>query len=139
MQLIRYMNLFSKITRLSAKSCFIYNNTIVYVVAHAIVQRAIRKDNSNLRKISGIIGKRIRVIAEPRGVEDLKSFVSVLVSPIQFEKIEVVKNDKQEEEIVITAGGREPKAMLIGRGRARETEMKEVLEQYFKIKNMRIA
>jgi NusA-like KH domain protein len=142
MQLIRYMNLFGKVTRISAKHCFIYNNTIVYVVAHMAVQMAIGRDNSNLKRLSEITGKRIRVIAEPRGVEDLNSFISVLVAPIKFEKIEIVEKtteaENKEKEVVIMTGDREAKAMLIGRGRARETELKEIIEQYFKIKNVRI-
>ena len=136
------MNLFGKVTRLSAKHCFIYNNTIVYVVPHMAVQMAIGKDNYNLKKLSEITSKRIRVIAEPRGVEDISSFVSVLVSPIKFERLEIIdktaEGENKEKEVVITTGGREAKAMLIGRGRARQTELKEIIEQYFKIKNLRI-
>lgn len=143
MQLIRYMNLFGKVVGVSAKHCFLYNNTVVYVVPHMLVQRAIGKENINLKKLSSIVGKRIRVISEPRGMEDLSSFVSVLVSPIKFEKMDVVEKanegENKEKEAVITAGDREAKAMLIGRGRIRETELKEILEQYFKIKNLRIA
>jgi NusA-like KH domain protein len=132
------MNLFSRVTRVSAKHCFIYNNTVVYVVPGAWVQGAIGRDNINLKKLSGVIGKRIRVLAQPSGIQDLNNFVSVLVSPIQFEKLDVINNEKGEKEAVIATGGREAKAMLIGRGRAREAELKEILEQYFEIKNLRI-
>jgi len=138
MQIMRYMNLFSRITRVSAKHCFVYNNTVVYVVSRVFVQPAIGKDNINLKKLSDIIGKRIRVLAEPFGMKDLNDFVSVLVSPIKFERLEVIDNEKKEKEAVITTGGREAKAMLIGRGRQRESELKDVLEQYFGIKNVRI-
>lgn len=138
MQLIRYMNLFSRITRVPAKHCFLYNNTVVYVVPRMAVQMAIGKENSNLRKLSGIIGKRIRVLAQPLSIKDLNNFVAVLVSPIQFEKLEVIENEKSEKEAIINTGGRESKAMLIGRGRARESELKSILDQYFDIKNVRI-
>jgi NusA-like KH domain protein len=138
MQLIRYMNLFSRITRVSAKHCFIYNNTVVYVIPKVFVQQAIGKENANLKKLSDIINKRIRVVAEPFGLNDLENFVRVLVSPIKFDRLEVAENEKGDKEAVVTAGGRESKAMLIGRGRARENEMKGILEQYFGIKNFRI-
>jgi len=138
MQLMRYMNLFSGVARVSAKHCFIYNNTVVFVVPGAFVQRAIGKDNANLKRLSEIVGKRIRVLAEPFGMKDLTHFVSVLVSPIIFEKLDVSENEAKEKEAVITTGGREAKAMLIGRGRARETELKSILDQYFGIKHLRI-
>jgi transcription antitermination factor NusA-like protein len=71
-------------------------------------------------------------------LNDLENFVRVLVSPIKFDRLEVAENEKGDKEAVVTAGGRESKAMLIGRGRARENEMKGILEQYFGIKNFRI-
>jgi len=138
MQLIRYANLFGRITRIDAKNCFIYNNTVVFVVPVALVQAAIGKDNINLKKMSGIINKRIRVVGQPNGIKDIEKFVGVIVAPIKFEKIEIIANEKAEKEIVISTAGREPKAMLIGRGRARETELKGILEQYFGIRNLRI-
>jgi NusA-like KH domain protein len=138
MQLIRYANLFGRITRIDAKHCFIYNNTVVFVVPVALVQAAIGKDNINLKKMSGIINKRIRVVGQPNGIKDIEKFVGVIVAPIKFEKIEIIANEKAEKEIVISTAGREPKAMLIGRGRARETELKGILEQYFGIRNLRI-
>lgn len=138
MQFIRYMNLFSRVTRIPAKHCFAYNNMLVFVVPKFTLEKAIGNNNSNLKKLSEIIGKRIRVVSEPSGEKDIEKFVSVIASPIQFEKLEVVENDKKEKEILITTGNMESKAMLIGRGRAREAELKEIMEQYFKIKNLRI-
>lgn len=138
MQFIRYMNLFSRITKVSAKHCFLYNNMIVFVVPLNAVDRAIGKDNLNLKKMSNIIGKRIRVVSQPKSINDLNKFVSVIVYPIKFQNIELNKNS-EDKEIIITAGGRENKAMLIGRMRARETELKDILEQYFAIKTLKIV
>ena len=137
MQFMRYMNLFEKVTRISPSHCFTYNNTLVFVVPRPLVQRAIGKDNLNLKKVSGILEKRIRVLAEPKSMEDLQQFFTVLVSPITFEKLEII-NGEAGKELIITTGGRESKAMLIGRDRLREKEMKDILDQHFDIKNVRI-
>jgi NusA-like KH domain protein len=137
MQFMRYMNLFSRVTRINSSHCFSYNNTLVFVVPKVFIQRAIGRENSNLKKLSGILGKRIRVLAEPKNVNDIQQFFSVLVSPITFEKLEII-NGESGKELIITAGNRESKAMLIGRERAREKEMKDILNQYFEIKNIRI-
>jgi len=137
MQFMRYMNLFAKITRVSSKHCFSYNNMLVFAVPGDFVQQAIGRDNSNLKKLSSILGKRIRVIAQPSGDKDLSRFVETLVSPIQFQKLDVVDAESGKEAI-ITTSGRESKAMLIGRERAREAELKEILDQYFNVKILRI-
>ena len=52
-------------------------------------------------------------------------------------EIEYQSIDVREEEVIITAG-MESKAMLIGRGRAREAELRDILEQYFGIKYIKI-
>jgi NusA-like KH domain protein len=139
MQVMRYMNLLARVTRVNAKHCFLYNNTIVYVVSGQFVQYAIGRNNENLKKLSEIIGKRIRVLAEPKGEGDLNQFVGVLVAPAKFEKIEIVDNqENREREVVVYTDGRESKAMMIGRGRQREIELKDILGQYFGVKNLRI-
>jgi len=112
---------------------------LVFVVPQPAVQMAIGKENLNLKKLSDILGKRIRVVAEPNGIKDLQHFVTTIVSPIQFEKLELLTAvDGGGKEAVITTGGRESKAMLIGRGRAREAELRDILEQYFGVKVLRI-
>ena len=132
MQLIRYINLFGRITGVSAKHCFLYNNMIVFIVDSFAIERSLGRDNSNLKKISNIVNKRVRVLAEPSSKKDIEKFISVLVSPIQYQNLEV-----KDDEVIITAG-MESKAMLIGRGRVREQELKAILEQYFRIKNLKI-
>ena len=132
MQFIRYMNLFGRVSKVSAKHCFSYNNMLVFVVPGYAIERAIGSNNSNLKKLSDILGKRIRVVAEPKGRRDIAGFIRVLVSPIEYQNIEV-----KEDEVLITAG-RESKAMLIGRGRVREQELGDILEQYFGIKSLKI-
>lgn len=138
MQFIRYINLFSKVTKVSPKHCFAYNNMLVFIVPKMAVEMALGRDASNLKKLSEILGKRIRVVGEPQGRKDMDGFLKVLVSPIQYEKLEV-KNGLAGEEIIINAGGLENRSMLIGRGRARENELKAVVEQYFGIKNLKIV
>ncbi len=143
MQFMRYMNLFARITGIAPKHCFAYNNMLVFIIPGFAIERAIGRDNSNLKKLSAIFGKRIRVVAEPNGLKDLQKFVKILVSPVEFEKIEIVEtlsenNNNTLKEAVVTTSNREQKAMLIGRGRAREDELKNILEQYFGAKNLRI-
>jgi len=111
---------------------FEYNNTIVFVVPRKLVIKAIGQNNSNLERLSQIIGKKVKIVATPNGIEDIQNFVSVITRPIKFKAIEI-----KENEAVICANP-QSKASLIGKGKIRLTEMENILEQYFGIKKVRI-
>jgi len=132
MQFIRYANLFSRITRLTTNHCFEYNHTIIFVVPRNLVMRAIGPNNMNLRKLSDVIGKKIKIIAEPKGIEDLNSFASIITYPIKFKSIDV-----RDGEAVINAN-MQSKASLIGKEKARLSEMENILGQYFGIRKVRV-
>lgn len=135
MQFIRYLNLFGRISRIQARHCFSYNNMIIFVVPARDVQMAIGQNNINLRKLSGILSKRIRIVAQPRTKSsyEIKHFIATIVSPIKFTDINF-----SNDEIVITAD-MEGKSRLIGRNRVRQEELAGILKQYFGIRNLRIA
>jgi len=132
MKLIRYANLFSKVTKISTNHCFGYNNLIVFAVPRKFVSMAIGRENSNLKRLNNIIGKKIKIVAIPNGKEDIENFVSVITYPVKIKSIEIKDN-----EAIINAHP-QSKASLIGRGKIRLNEMRDVLEQYFGIKKVRI-
>lgn len=134
MQFIRYINLFGKITRVQAKHCFAYNNMLIYVVAQHDVAQAIGQNSINLEKISRILNKRIRIVAQPKlnSRQEIEEFIRTIICPVKFSGLEI-----NGQEAVITAG-RENKAQLIGRQRARQEELQDILEQYFGIKKVTI-
>lgn len=107
---------------------------LIFVVPYRLVQNAIGRDNRNLQKLSNILHKRIRIVAEPKSdsPQDIRQFVTTIISPVEFNTFEVKNHD-----LTITAG-REGKARLIGRGRIRQQELQHILEQYFGIKKINI-
>ena len=132
MKLIRYANLFERVTRIRTNHCFVYNNTIIFAVPRAFVMQAIGRDNNNLKILSEIIKKKIKIVAIPNGISDIENFVSVITYPVKFKAIEV-----KENEAYINASSQN-KASLIGRGKIRLDEMQNILEQYFGIKKVMI-
>jgi len=106
---------------------------LVFIVPAKFVMVALGRDNSNLERLSSIFSKRIRILAEPRSMEDIQEFILRLISPVKFEKLEV-----KDGEAFITAGGMENKAMIIGRNKARLEELKDILKQNFDIKDVRV-
>ncbi|OYT36855.1 hypothetical protein B6U91_00200 [Candidatus Pacearchaeota archaeon ex4484_71] len=131
MQGMRYINLFSKITRVNTRYFFKYNDMLVFGVPKPLLSKSLGKNSENLRKISGILKKRIRVVPLPRGIEDAEKFIKAIISPLDFKEIEI-----KDDEIIVTAGGAN-KAALLGRNKRRLSEMQEIVRNFFK-KNFRI-
>ena len=125
MQHMRYINLFRKISRISPHHCFCYNNIIIFVVAKKSLRLAIGNESRNLRKLNQIIGRKVRVVIEPIGIEDAEQFVSTIIAPAEIKNIEIEGNS-----LIINAGGQN-KAILIGRNKSRFEEMKKIIKEYF--------
>jgi len=126
MQTMRYINLLDKTSRVKTRKCFLYNNSIIFAVPKALMSKAIGADASNIKKLQEKFGKRVRVIKEPANIEDAQRFISDLITPIKFKSLEI--KDKQ---IIISAGGTQNKAALIGRNKRRLIELKQIVEDTF--------
>lgn len=125
MQLMRYLNLFEKITRIRTKYCFFYNNTIVFLVEERLIPRAVGENGRHVKKLAEILGRKIKIVSIPTGDRDIANFVAAIVDPIQFNSLEVTNN-----EVIINAG-RQSKAALIGRNKTRLAEIRKIIKQYF--------
>lgn len=126
MQDLRYLNLFDKVTRIQTKYCFMYNNVLIFAVPRPLIRRALGQDAENLRRISQIVKKRVRVVAIPNSIEDAKSLIQSIINPVTFQDLEIT-----DDEIILTAGS-QSKAALIGRNRRRVLEMQEIIRDFFK-------
>jgi len=123
MQFIRYLNLFEKLTRVTTKNCFVYNNTIIFGVHPSLVSRAIGENGRNVRQMSEILGKKIKVIPFPG--KNVYEFICRIIEPVRFKSLEM--NDK---EVIINAG-RQSKATLIGRNRQRLEELNQIVKENY--------
>jgi len=133
MKFIRYLNLFEKITRIKTQHCFCYNSVIVFVVPKLMMARALGEGGKHVKRMSAILEKKVKVIPAPKGVEEIEKFILDIVYPIKFKTIEI-----KEGGVVISAG-LQSRAALIGRNKTRLNEMRNILNEYFDIKELRIA
>lgn len=132
MQDMRYLNLFGKITKISTRFCFKYNESIIFCVPKNLVSRAIGEGGRNVKKINQILRKKIKIISFPNGIEDAKVFIEAVVSPVTFKNFDI-----KENEIIITAGSQN-KAALIGRNKRRFLELQNIVKGFFD-KELRIV
>lgn len=124
MQDLRYLNLFEKIMRVRTRFCFRYNDSIIFSVPRELVSKSIGENGRNVRKMSEILGKRIRVIASPRGLHDAENFIRAIVAPLTIKSLEIT-----DSEIIV--GGGTNKAALIGRNKRRLFEMQKIVKDFF--------
>jgi len=132
MQGMRQLNLFEKITRIRTRFCFKYNEAIFFCVPRALVQRAVGEKGNNVRRLSEILKKRIKIVPLPNGIQHLKQFIQAIVNPVTFKDIEI-----NEYEIILTAGN-QSKAALLGRNKRRLIEMQKIIKDFFS-KDFRIV
>jgi len=120
-----YLNLFEKVTHVRTRFCFKYNETIFFCVPRSMMSRAIGEGGKNVRRLSEILHKRIKIIAAPNGIEDARRFIESIVDPVKFKGLEV-----KGDEMIIT-GSTQTKASIIGRNKRRLIEMQRVVSDFF--------
>ncbi|MEK6741932.1 MAG: hypothetical protein AABX91_02280 [Nanoarchaeota archaeon] len=124
MQDIRYLNLFERIMGVRTRFCFKYNEGLVFCVPKALVQRSVGENGRNIKEMSEILQRRIKIVAFPENLRDAEFFVRSVVSPTTFKNFEI-----RDGEILITGG--DNKAMLIGRNKKRLFEMQKIVKDFF--------
>ncbi len=127
MQTMRYINILDRTSRVKTSKCFSYNNTIIFAVPRAFLGQAIGPDALNVRRIQEELGKKVRIIAEPNGIEDIQRFVESIVAPVKF-KAMVVENG-----MATLNAGSQSKAALIGRNRRRFEELQRIIKNIFSV------
>lgn len=129
---MRYLNLFGRITKVSTRFCFKYNETIFFCVPRKLVSKSLGENAKNLKQMSQILGKKIKVIFMPQSVKDAKDFIAAIIAPNTFKELQITEN-----EIALTPGP-QSKAALIGRNKRRLLEMQQIVKDFFK-RDFRIA
>lgn len=90
-----------------------------------MLSQSLGKNNSNLKKISDIVKKKIRIVAIPLKIEDAERFIQAIINPFTFKNLEISAN-----EMILTAGAQN-KAALIGRDKRRLIEMQRITRDFF--------
>ena len=125
MRYIRYLNLFGKITRVNTRFCFEYNQFIVFCVPKQLISKAVGIGGKNIKQMSAILSKKIKVVPSPTGIQDAENFIKAIVNPVTFKDLKI-----SDDGIILTAGT-QSKAALIGRNKRRFLEMQEIVKNYF--------
>ena len=126
MQMMRYINLLDKTTKVKTRQCFFYNNAIFFAVPRKLVSKAIGPGALYVRSMQQDLGKKIRIIKSPAGIEEASDFIKDIIAPNKFKELEIRDNN-----LILTAGNNQAKAALIGREKRRYGELQKILKNIF--------
>lgn len=130
LQDIQNINLFEKITKVRPSDCFSYGSFLVFIVSSNELSKAIGPNGANAKKLSGILNRKIKIISYSGNKEE---FVKSILAPIKFKEL------KFENSILTIKAGPQSKALIIGKNSVRLKELKNILERYFKIENIKVS
>ena len=125
MQDMRHLNLFGKITKIRTRFCFTYNDTIIFCVPKRLISKAVGEGGRNVKEMNRILGRKIKIIPDPEGINESREFIENIVSPVTFKGMEI-----RDNEILINAGSQN-KAALIGRNKRRLIELQKIVKDFF--------
>ena len=132
MQRIRYLNLFEKITKVSTKNCFFYNNFVIFAVPSFCMSKAIGNKGENVKKLSSLFEKKVKIVSSPKSIRDAEKFIASIIEPLNFKSFKITSDS------IIISANKENKALLIGRNKTRFMELGKIVKDIFN-KNLRIV
>lgn len=127
-RIIGYITTFENITRTSVKDCFFKDDELIFIVQPGQLGKAIGKNGSNVKLLAGKLKHKLRVIGFD--IDPLR-FVSNLLYPLK--EFEIEMND---DKIVIKAEDRRIRGKIYGRERSNFKWINELLNEYFKGKEL---
>lgn len=129
LETIQQINLFENITKAKVKDC-INDEDLTFIIEEGNIQRALGKDNINIKKLQRLLKKDIKLIAFSK---DPVKFLKNLIYPLRPDNIELKDNA-----LYITTKDSRIKGKIYGRGRERLKKINIIIKKYFNINEVRI-
>ena len=120
---LHFSTLLERLSGARVKDCFQSDQMIYFVVGLADMGRAIGKKAIHIKKLEKDLNKKVRVIAYS---EDIKVFISNLISPVKVAKIE-----ETDSLIILKDTQRKTKSLLIGRDGKQLQLINRAVQRFF--------
>ncbi|MBI2110297.1 NusA-like transcription termination signal-binding factor [Candidatus Woesearchaeota archaeon] len=128
---IQALAFFEQLTHAKVKDCFFEKEKTVFVVEQGEMSKAIGKNGVNVKKMQQISNKQIKVVEfNP----DVKVFLRNYLMPIKVHEITV-----QDKLISLKIDGIRERGIIIGRDRSNLEHLKNVVNKYFDIQEIKVV
>ncbi|MAG78060.1 NusA-like transcription termination signal-binding factor [archaeon] len=121
---IGFINLFEKITRAQVKDCFQEEDALVFVVQPGQIGIAVGKGGVNIKKLTNMFKKKIKVIEFNPSPE---KFMLSLIYPTRPKEIRL-----DGEKLILKTENNKQKGQIFGRDRSNLKRIQGILNKYFK-------
>ncbi len=125
--IIGYINLFKKITRVEAKDCFTTNGMIIFITEPGQAGLAVGKQGRNIQDLKRDLQKDVKIIEHADNPSDL---VKNFVFPLEPANVFLSEQDSKKIINVQFSSGRE-RRFLLGENQAKLKQLKEIIKRYF--------
>lgn len=129
--LLKYISIFESVTQARVKDCIEdLNGNLIFIVYPGEISKAIGKNGSNVKKVTQLLNKKVRIIEFN---SDVEKFITHLLYPIEVDSITVSDNT-----LTIRDRSREKKSKIIGRESKNLRFLESVLKQYYDIQTIKV-
>lgn len=130
--LMKFMSLFEKVTRVGVKDCFEDNFSLLhFVVDKGNMRKAIGKEGANIKKLSTLINRKVKVVEYDSNRE---RFIKRLMFPLKVE--EVTANENQ---VIVKGASTEVNSKIIGRNATNLRNYENIVKRYFDLDEIRVV
>ena len=129
--IMQFISLFGKITKVNAKDCFKSNKMLIFVVDTGKIGLAIGKGGMNIKKLEKMTKRKIKIIEYS---DDLITFVSHVIAPLKAKDISF-----DEGVVVIVPIDSITRGYLIGREAVNLRGYEDIVKRYFEIKEIKVV
>ncbi|MCR4368925.1 MAG: NusA-like transcription termination signal-binding factor [archaeon] len=105
---IRFINALDTIAKVSARDCFVEENTIVFLVPEDKIRQAIGKNGVTIEKVRKTLGKNVELFEYTKEPQQffLKAFYKANIEGVEIRKqkektIAVIKADNANKKIIL--------------------------------------
>jgi NusA-like KH domain protein len=132
LETLKLMPFFERLTRAKLKDCFEdSNNFILFVVSPGEISKALGKNASMVKKLKEKLpNKKIKIVEYN---EDLIKFIKNLILPYRVGSITL-----NDDVIIIKSNDSTVKGLLIGKNGRNLRNYENIVNRYFKIKEIKV-
>lgn len=124
-ELIGYITTLENISGSKVKDAFIdKNGMLVFIINHGDMAKAIGKQGSNIKRLSNLLKKRLKLIEFNDNVVE---FVKNCIQPLQ------ASVSQEDNKILLESPDTTIKAKLIGRDKQNLIALNELVNRHFKV------
>jgi N utilization substance protein A len=129
--IMKFISLFDKVTKVHAKDCFKQESRIVFIVNEGMAGKAVGKAGMNIKKLEKILNKKVKIVEYN---PDLIRFVNNVIHPLKAKEI-----SEEKGIVTIIPVDSQTRGYLIGREAVNLRAFESIIKRYFDIDEVKVV